>query len=213
MESLELARCFALGGSARLSEGLVARGKQGVVGSGHRRGQLGGEGALRATSEEEVREATAFQEAAYAAGVPTPQVRRTTAGAVFPPRRSQARMYTWADLRAPDTRLDPAQVGTVVALIHRVSDDVDMRCGPLDPWYSAPVGGDRWDQLVEQLREAEAPFASQLAALRDELVGLESWIEPPRVLATCHRDLWADNLLATNRRRSVRHRLGEHGPG
>ena len=31
----------------------------------------------------------------------------------------------------------------------------------------------------------------------DELVALESWIEPPEVLRTCHRDLWADNLLPT----------------
>jgi thiamine kinase-like enzyme len=28
-------------------------------------------------------------------------------------------------------------------------------------------------------------------------VALESWIEPPAMLQTCHRDLWADNLLPT----------------
>jgi thiamine kinase-like enzyme len=36
-----------------------------------------------------------------------------------------------------------------------------------------------------------------LADLRDELVALESWIEPPTLLRTCHRDLWADNVLPT----------------
>jgi thiamine kinase-like enzyme len=36
-----------------------------------------------------------------------------------------------------------------------------------------------------------------LADLRDELVALESWIEPPEMLQTCHRDLWADNVLPT----------------
>jgi thiamine kinase-like enzyme len=36
-----------------------------------------------------------------------------------------------------------------------------------------------------------------LADLRDELVALESWIEPAHLRATCHRDLWADNLLGT----------------
>lgn len=54
-----------------------------------------------------------------------------------------------------------------------------------------------WDRLVERLREAGGPFAGWLAALRDELVALESWLEPPVTLQTCHRDLWADNVLPT----------------
>src|SRR5262249_56625616 len=44
---------------------------------------------------------------------------------------------------------------------------------------------------------AGAPFGGRLAGLRDELDALESWIEPPQVLQTCHRDLWADNVLPT----------------
>jgi thiamine kinase-like enzyme len=67
----------------------------------------------------------------------------------------------------------------------------------LDPWYHEPIGAERWDHLVGQLAEAGAPFARQLAGLRDELVALESWIEPPEMLQTCHRDLWADNVLPT----------------
>jgi Ser/Thr protein kinase RdoA (MazF antagonist) len=106
----------------------------------------------------------------------------------------QVRVYEWVDLRAPDICLHPALVGAVVAAIHRVSV-ADPR--PLDPWYHEPVGADRWDQLVEQLRKAGAPFAGRLADLRDELVALESWIEPPQMLQTCHRDLWADNVLPT----------------
>jgi aminoglycoside phosphotransferase (APT) family kinase protein len=69
--------------------------------------------------------------------------------------------------------------------------------GPLDPWYHEPVGAGRWDELVDRLRAAGAPFADRLADLRDELVRLESWIEPPETVRTCHRDLWADNLLQT----------------
>jgi aminoglycoside phosphotransferase (APT) family kinase protein len=82
-----------------------------------------------------------------------------------------------------------------VAAIHRVSatDPVPS----LDPWYHEPVGAEGWDLLVGQLLEAGAPFAGQLADLRDELVALESWIEPPEMLRTCHRDLWADNVLPT----------------
>ena len=50
---------------------------------------------------------------------------------------------------------------------------------------------------MRQLRAEGAPFAERLAELRDELVALESWLEPPGSLQTCHRDLWADNVLPT----------------
>ena len=196
MDAAELARRFALGGAPRLSDGPVARGKQGVV---WRLETADGSWAVklpfRESSEDEVRVATAFQEAAYAAGVPTPQVRRTTEGSVFATiRGKQDRVYEWVDLRAPDPGLDPAPVGAVVAAMHQVSVD---GLGPLDAWSHEPVGADRWDQLVEQLRKAGAPFADRLADLRDELVALESWIEQPQTVQTCHRDLWADNVLPT----------------
>ena len=88
----------------------------------------------------------------------------------------------------------PRSWARVVAAIHQVAS---ADGGTPDAWYVEPVGADRWDQLVEQLREAGAPFAGRLAELRDELVALESWIEPPETLRTCHRDLWADNVLPT----------------
>ena len=196
MDAADIARRFGLGGAARLSDGPVARGKQGVV---WRLDTADGGWAVkvgfRQRSEDEVRVATRFQEAAYAAGVPTPQVRRTEDGSVFASiEGSQVRVFEWVDLLAPDPSLDPALVGAVVAAIHRESVEDH---GPLHPWHHEPVGADRWDQLVELLLEAGAPFAGRLAALRDELVALESWIEPPQVLRTCHRDLWADNVLPT----------------
>jgi aminoglycoside phosphotransferase (APT) family kinase protein len=103
-------------------------------------------------------------------------------------------VYEWIDLQPPNSRLDPERVGAVVAAIHRVSVTDPS---PLDPWFHEPVGAGRWDQLMEQLAGAGAPFAGQLADLRDELVALESWIEPPEMLRACHRDLWADNVLPT----------------
>ena len=197
MDAVHLARRFELGGAARLSDGPVARGRQGVV---WRLDTADGSWAVKVpfdqSNEDDVRAATELQEAAYAAGVPTPQVRRTSEGRVFATLEGrQARVYEWVDLRSPDLRLDPVQVGAVVAGIHRVS--TSDHGGPLEAWYREPVGADRWDQLVEQLREEGAPFAGRLAELRDELVALESWIEPPQVLRTCHRDLWADNVLPT----------------
>lgn len=196
MDAVDLAERFALGGAASLSDGPVARGKQGVV---WRLDTADGSWAVKVpfhpSGEDEVRLATRFQEAAHSAGVPTPQVRRTTDGRVFATVDDrQVRVYEWVDLDAPDASLDPAMVGTVVAAMHQVT--VTDR-GALDPWNHEPVGKDRWDQLVEQLLHAGAPFADRLADLRDELVALESWIEPPRTVRTCHRDLWADNLLPT----------------
>ena len=196
MNAAVMARAFALGGAARLSDGPVARGKQGVV---WRLDSTEGTWAVKVpfgpSSEEEVRSSTALHEAAHAAGVPTPQVRRTTQGSVFASIDGvKARVYEWVDLCPPDVGLDPARVGAVVAAIHRVPLNDRAQDG-LDPWSHEPVGADRWDQLVAQLTRAGAPFAGRLADLRDELVALEAWIEPPRALATCHLDLWADNLL------------------
>ncbi len=196
MDAAELAQRFALGGDPKLSDGPVARGKQGVV---WRLKTVDGRWAVKVPfeqcDEDDVRSATVFQETAHAAGVPTPRVRRTTDGCVLATiGDKQVRVYEWVDLLPPDPGLDPALVGTVVAAIHKTSIP---GVGALDPWCTEPVGADRWDQLVERLRTAGAPFASRLADLRDELVALESWIEPPQALRTCHQDLWADNVLPT----------------
>jgi len=196
VDAAELARRFALGGNPKLSDGPVARGKQGVV---WRLDTVDGRWAVKVPFEQcdegDVRSATVFQETAHAAGVPTPRVRRTTDGCVLATIGDvQVRVYEWVDLLPPDPGLDPALVGTVVAAIHKTSIP---GVGALDPWCTEPVGADRWYQLVERLRTAGAPFASRLADLRDELVALESWIEPPQALRTCHQDLWADNVLPT----------------
>lgn len=196
MDAAELARRFDLGGTARLSDGPVARGKQGLV---WRLDTADGSWAVKVPfhpqSEQEVRLAATFQEAAYAAGVPTPRVRRTMEGSVFAAiDGTQARVYEWIDLHGPDPCLDPVLIGEVVAAMHQLAVP---SLGQVDRWYVEPVGADRWDQLVAQLRTAGAPFVERLADLRDELVALECWLEPPDVLQNCHRDLWADNVLPT----------------
>ena len=196
MDAADLARCFGLGAAVTLSDGPVARGKQGVV---WRLDTTIGAWAVKVPlepeTEDEVRVSTAFQEAAYAAGVPTPRVRRTTDGHVFATvDGSRVRVYEWVDLLGPDPMLEPAQVGAAVAAVHQVPF---TEPGPVDPWFREPVGAERWDELVALLAGEGAPFAGRLAALRDELVALETWLEPPQRLRTCHRDLWADNLLPT----------------
>ncbi|MEJ3658077.1 aminoglycoside phosphotransferase family protein [Actinomycetes bacterium KLBMP 9759] len=200
MDAAEIADLFDLGGRARLSDGPVARGKQGVV---WQLETTDGRWAVKVpfgtTSEAEVDPATRFQEAARAAGVPTPVVRRTADATVLATVGDrQVRVYGWVDLLPPDPMLDPERVGAVIAAMHRVPfDDPGGEFGEVHPWYREPVGAEAWDAVVRELRAAGAPFVERLAALRDELVALESWIEPAETLRTCHRDLWADNLLPT----------------
>ena len=105
-------------------------------------------------------------------------------------------MYEWVDLRPADVGLDPAQVGAVVAAIHRVPF-TDAGQEPLDPWYLEPVGAQRWDQLVAQLTQAGAPFAGRCPICATSWSRWRPGSSRRRRFPTCHRDLWADNLLGT----------------
>ena len=194
MDADRIAEEFDLGRARRLSDGPVARGKQGVV---WRLETTEGRWAVKvvhgAVGEDQVAACATFQDAAAGAGVPTPAVRRTTAGGVVADLAgSPVRVYSWVDLLAPDPMLDPELVGVAVAGIHRVAPPAT---GPVGAWHADPVGAARWDDVVARLSGAGAPFAPELVRLRVELVALESWIEPATDLVTCHRDLWADNVL------------------
>jgi Ser/Thr protein kinase RdoA (MazF antagonist) len=192
----ELADRFGLGRAVRLSGGPVARGRQGEV---WRLETADGAWAVKVpfheTDEGEMDPSTRFQEAAVAGGVPAPVVRRTTDGRIFADVGGrQVRVYGWVDLGRPDPGLDPGLVGAAIAAVHRAGRPTD---GPVDPWYTEPIGAAGWDGLIERLHAAGAPFAGRLAALRDELVALEAWLRPPANVRTCHRDLWAGNILPT----------------
>jgi aminoglycoside phosphotransferase (APT) family kinase protein len=142
-------------------------------------------------------ESAAFQDAARRAGVPSPSIVRTPAGAVVAwVDGSPVRLYEWVELRDADPGLDVASVGSMLATLHR--------CGfagrrPAHWWYRAPVGAAHWDELIEGVLRAGAPFADQVRECRDEWVAMEEWLEDPRVLQTCHRDVWADNVRSTSR--------------
>lgn len=196
MDVAGIAGRFGLGGAAVLSDGPVARGKQGAVWQlGTSEGRWAVKVSFGPVTEEDVRTSTGFQEAAYDAGVPTPRVCRTVDGTVLAEvGGSTVRVHAWVDLLPPDPMADPVLVGEVLARLHQVDAPVE---GRPDPWHQEPVGAARWDALVVRLQEAGAPFAHRLAGLRDELVALETWIEPPQDVRACHRDLWADNLLPT----------------
>ncbi|WP_116950271.1 phosphotransferase enzyme family protein [Jiangella endophytica] len=198
MDAAAIADRFDLGARATLSGGPVARGKQGAV---WRLTTADGRWAVkvpfRHEDEEALAPAAAFQEAAAASGVPAPRIRRTTDGALFAVVGGiRLRVYEWVDLGEPDPMLDPELVGAAVAATHRVpgAEHAAAFSDP-DRWYLDPVGATRWDALIAELDGAGAPFTADLAALRDELVALESWLAPPAAARTCHRDLAAGNLV------------------
>jgi hypothetical protein len=194
-DAAAIADLYELGDAAVLV-GPVARGEVGQV---WRLSTSAGSWAVKEPFEPpsvaETMDDAAFQDLVRASGVPMPGVVRTPAGAVLADVGSATvRVYTWVDLCERDARLDPATMGRVVADIHRVEY---TGANLVDPWYTDPVGADRWDELVQQLTTADAPFAEALAALRAELVALEQLLELPSNLQTCHRDLFADNVLRT----------------
>ena len=138
----------------------------------------------------------AYQEAMLATGaVPMPRPIRTLAGQVLLDVAGyQVRAYEWVDLLATDTGLDPVVIGATLAAIHKVHY---APARPLIGWYTEPLGAPRWTQLLEEAKAADAPFAEALDAEIIELLRLEALMEPPANPQSCHRDLWADNILPT----------------
>ena len=128
-------------------------------------------------------------------GVPAPPVRLPSAGGCWARIGDTAvRVYGWVDLLGPDNSLDPVLVGQAVAPLHRT---VLPARGPSHWWYTEPVGAAGWDDMLAEARRQRAPFTDQLAGLRDELVALESLLQPVTPRQTCHLDLWADNVRGT----------------
>lgn len=190
-----IANAFDLGPNPVLV-GPVARGEVGQI---WKISTATAEWAIKETFEPgsaaEAEHDATFQELVAAAGVNVPAVRRAGDGQVLAEvAGSLIRVYSWVELSDSDAFIDPAKVGQLVASIHRV---VHLEANGVHPWYTDPVGASRWDELVEALRRAQAPFAEQLAEQRDELVALEALLRAPTQLQACHRDLFADNVLST----------------
>jgi hypothetical protein len=172
-----LLAAFELGSSGRLSDGPVASGRLGSI---WRLDTAAGSWAVKLVGDvpadelAEVFEGAAFQEAARAAGVPTPAVVRTPAGELIADLGDvRVRLHAWIDLHDPDPDLDPVEVGRLVAALHGV--EFAGTTG-LDPWYSEPIGAARWSERVASLRAHEAPFVGELEALMPELVALEAYL-------------------------------------
>jgi fructosamine-3-kinase len=196
----DLLAAFDLPAPARLSDGPVASGRLGSI---WRLDTADGSWAVKQVaanaSVEDVAElvdGAAFQEAAVAAGIPTPSVRRSRGGQVIADLGGKrVRLHAWVALEPPALDLDPAEIGRLIARLHRVEFRGSIG---VHPWYTEPVGAARWAEVVAQLRAKRAPFADELDALIPEIVALEGVLgAEPRALRTCHRDLWADNVRRT----------------
>jgi Ser/Thr protein kinase RdoA (MazF antagonist) len=136
----------------------------------------------------------AYQEAVAAAEtVPLPRPVRTASGEVLlDVGTHQVRAYEWVDLLPEDSTLDPALIGSTVAAMHRVQHPPTR---PLNGWYTDPVGADRWAELLDLARGADAPFTEAFSDEIPYLIELEGLITVPTAVQMCHRDLWSDNFL------------------
>ena len=168
---------FDLGSRGELSNGAVASGRLGSI---WRLDTSLGSWAVKqvedATDSElaEINEGAAFQEAALAGGVSTPAVRRARTGDVVAAVDDvQVRLQAWVDLRPPALDLDAVDLGRLVAALHRVEFTGSVGT---NAWYEAPVGEDRWREIIRELRAHDAPFTDELDALVPELVALEAFL-------------------------------------
>ncbi len=190
-----VAGLFGLGAGATL-EGPVARGLQGVVWRLHTpAGCYAVKESTAPQDEHGAAAAAVFQETARGRGIPAPRIHASVEGGWLAQLGGCAiRVYDWVDVAPADRRLHPADVGSLLARLHAV--EVPLAQGPPPAWYTEPVGAARWDELVTLASAAGAPFAADLAAIRDDLVALEDLLAPATALQMCHLDLWADNLRA-----------------
>ncbi len=190
-----LAATFGLGHDGRLT-GPVARGEQGQV------WRLDTERGAFAVKDPFVEMSPAaaladadYQDVVLSAGVPMPEPLRTPDGRVLVEvEGSPARVYRWVDVLDRDRRLDPGEVGRLLAHIHSAVVPTD---GPMDAWYVEPIGPDGWREIVERLHAGRAPFAADLEAVLPDVLAVEALLERPPATQMCHLDLWSDNLRRT----------------
>jgi aminoglycoside phosphotransferase (APT) family kinase protein len=78
----------------------------------------------------------------------------------------------------------------VVSVARRIT------AGPVEPWFSRPLGEPAWLALLDDTRRGEAPWAEALARWLPELIALDAVVAPPDParLQICHRDLNAENV-------------------
>jgi Ser/Thr protein kinase RdoA (MazF antagonist) len=139
-----------------------------------------------------------FQLAAWAAGIPLPLPRRARDGRILLPAEEagsagSVRVYQWAGL-APGQGVTGAEIGAMTARLHRVRH---AGSGPVEAWFSEPVGEPAWAALLGDACRGQARWAAALERRLPELIAVDAAVAPPEpgLLRTCHRDLNTENVL------------------
>ena len=196
MDKQAIADAFGLGRATSLSEP-VARGELGEI------RRLETEQGIWAVKQEleayddehQPEHSGAFHLAVWEAGVPCPRPIVSPSGRFSVEVAGEGvRVYSWVEIADPDTGLDPAAVGELVARLHAVQLS---QAAPVHPWFEAPVGKREWKDVLKASRAAGAPYVDRLADVLPHLVAVEEILTPMRPMQVCHLDLWADNLRRT----------------
>jgi Ser/Thr protein kinase RdoA (MazF antagonist) len=199
--AMAVASCYGLGTPVR-EPAYADRGELGLIWRLETdRGSWAVKELLAPPQEADAARDVAFQLAAEAEGVPLPRPRRTLDGRVLLPGEEAAcprclRVYAWAAL-ADGQVVTGAEIGEVTARLHEVRH---AGAGPMEAWFSAPVGEAAWPALLAQARSADAPWAVPLERQLADLAALDAAIAPPDParLRTCHRDLGTENVRRTS---------------
>jgi len=199
VEAQEVADAFGLGRASSLSDP-VARGELGEI---RRLETDRGTWAVKQEFEPwedeadvpDAEHAGAFHLACWRAGVPSPEPVVSPGGRFCVEVSGEpVRVYSWVDIDDPDTGLDPAAVGELLARMHAVHHRAD---GPVHEWFEAPIGEREWKGVLKASRAAGAPYADRLAEVLPRLLEVESILTPMARVQVCHLDLWSDNLRRT----------------
>ena len=171
----------------------AARGQQGVVWRLQTdRGLFAVKHVLDEVSEPDVAIDVVLQTTMLDRGVHAPRPLRTRAGDVLASVDGVLlRVATWVELQPVRRDLDPRQVGTALAVLHRDPLPADP---PVDPWYTDPVAPEHWQDTAAALTAARAPFAAEFTASVAQFESLQPLFRAPENTQLCHRDLWADNV-------------------
>lgn len=178
---------------------LAARGEQGRIWRLETsRGSWAVKELLFPVAEAQAARDVEFQLAASSAGITLPPPRLTRDGQVVLPAGQAAcpraiRVYEWADL-APGQVVTAAEVGAVTACLHRLEHDAEP--GPIEAWFSEPLGEPALLALLDDARRGPASWAAALDRWLPELIALDNALSPPEPARTrtCHRDLNIENM-------------------